>query len=81
MDSGKKTEGFTRGGEWVSPVMGIKEVWIAWSTGCYMQTVNRGTLHQKLMSCMVTNITQLKKKKKRRLMGVCHSFMWLGSEF
>ena len=40
------------------PVMGIKRTHIAWCTGCYTQTLNPGTLHQKLrMYCMVTNIT------------------------
>ena len=61
MDSGKQTEGF-RGegvGDWDRPVMGIKEARIAWCTGCYMQIMNHGTLHQKLgMYCMVTNITK-----------------------
>ena len=47
-----------RVGGWVSPAMGIKEGTYAWSTGCYTQTMNHGTLHEKLrMYCMVTNIT------------------------
>lgn len=31
-----------------------------WSTGCYGQTMNRGTLHQELMMCcVVSNITTI----------------------
>ena len=46
-------------GGWASPLMGIKEgSHIAWGTGCYMQTRNHGTLHQKIMKyCVVTNIS------------------------
>ena len=49
MDYEKQTEGFGGGvGEWDSLVMGSKGARIAWDTGCYTQTVNHGTLHQKL---------------------------------
>ena len=48
----EQTEGF-RGEGGGGMVMGIKE-----DTGCYTQTMNQGTLHQKLMMyCMVTNTT------------------------
>ena len=44
-------------GEWDRLVMGSKEG-TYWSTGCYMQTMNHGTLHQKLrIYCLVTNTT------------------------
>ena len=41
-----RTEG---GGEWVSLVMGIKEGTDCMEHWYYTQTVNHGTLHQKLM--------------------------------
>ena len=62
----EQTDGYQRGGGWGdgwNRWWGLRRARIAWSTGCYMQTMNHGTLHQKLMMyCMVTNIT-LKKKK------------------
>ena len=59
-ETNKALEGVVVG--WVSLVLGIKEGTIAWSTGHYKQTMNHGTLHQKLMTyCMVTNITLRKK--------------------
>ena len=62
MDSENLTEGFGGegggGGGWGSPVMGIKEGTYCNEHWCYWQTMNHGTLHQKLMIyCMVTNIT------------------------
>jgi len=46
------------------------------STGCYMQTMNRGTLHQKLIKCcMVTNIT-VKKKKLLVLFKVTYALLF-----
>ena len=60
MASGKQTEGFRGegGGRGASLVWVLRRACIARSTGCYMQTVNHGTLHEKLMTyCMVTNTT------------------------
>lgn len=59
MDSEKQTEGFRMegAGRWVCPVMDLRKPWIAWSTGCYKQTMNHGILYQKLiMYYVVTNI-------------------------
>ena len=65
MDSGKQTEGFRRegGGRMGETGDGYYggDV-LHGATGCYMQTMNHGTLHQTLMMyCTVTNVT-LKKK-------------------